>query len=238
MGSGFNVGDQGQGALNSDQIADLLCYLDRVGDETPGADTGTLAALTKSGIPVKGSDAITVVDQSLLLRALGPVKAWLGLKNSDDVGLRVDLRAYAYLGATKVAEGQLNNVSAGGSGFNNALLQAISLTLLNGPVPFAGGTELKLTISVRRTCFGAGHNSGAPRLWYNGQPVDTGSRRDAGTRLDATIDGSEVDFFLRGGLLLSPVAGASRQFIDRVVNTKLPCSARDFTPFGSWTITP
>lgn len=224
--------------VNRDQIADLLCYLDRAGSETPGVDAGILAALTKSGIPVKGSDALTVVDQSLVLSALGPVKVWLGLKNGDDVGLRVDLRADVYVGGTRVADGQLNNISTGSSGFNNALLQAIPLSLLGGPVPFAGGTELKLTISARRTCFGGGHNSGAPRLWYNGQPVDTGSRRDAGTRFDATIDGDEVDFFLGGGLVLSPVAGASRLVIDKVVNAKLPCPARPFTPFGSWTITP
>jgi hypothetical protein len=152
--------------------------------------------------------------------------------------LRLDVRAEVHLGATKVGEGQINDVATGTAGFNNAVLHTIPLSLLNGPVPFAGGTALKFTVSVRRSCFGTAHGSGPLALWYNGQPVDSGTQRDAGTRFTATVDGDEAEYFLRGGLVLSPVAGSARQFADQMVNSSGSCPDRAFTPFGTWTVTP
>jgi Transposase domain (DUF772) len=64
------------------------------------------------------------------LTALSPAEVWVGVKNSDAVGLRLDLKAEMYLNATKVGEGQLINVASGSSGFTNARLHAIPLTLL------------------------------------------------------------------------------------------------------------
>lgn len=224
--------------VDGDQIADLLCYLVRGGSEIPGDAMAVLGALTTSGIAVRGSDAITVVDRTLMLSGLSPAKVWIGLKNSDAVGLRLDVLTEMHLGPTKVGQGRVDNVPAGGSGFNNALLHTIPLSLVNGPVPFASGTQLKLTVSARRTCFGGGHSSGAPRFWYNGRPVDAGAQRDSGTRFGATIDGDESDYFLRGGLTLSPLPGSSRLFVDKTVDSKQPCSDRKFIPFGTWTIAP
>jgi hypothetical protein len=43
------------------------------------------------------------------------------LQNSDDVGLRVDLKVTATVGSSTV-EGRVNNVGTGSSGFNNAIL--------------------------------------------------------------------------------------------------------------------
>jgi predicted extracellular nuclease len=181
------------------------------------------------------------------LTALSPAKLWIGLRNSDSVGLRVDLLAEVFLkigtSATKIGEGELDNQSTGGSGFNNALLATISsLALDNAPVTVPSGARLQFTLSVRRTCSGGGHNSGVVRLWYNGKPIDAGSSRDAGSRFDATLGGQTDNYFPRTSFALGTSAGSSRTFIDQTVDSKVPCGAtppftRPFSPFGTWTLT-
>jgi len=67
---------------------------------------------------------------------------WIGLKNSDDVGTRFDLRAEVYQnGTTLIATGELDSVWGGSSGFNNARLNTIPLTLI-GPVGWPEGSTL------------------------------------------------------------------------------------------------
>ena len=85
---------------------------------------------------------------------------------------------------------------------------------------------------------GGGHNSGPVRLWFNGAAIDSGARRDAGSRFGATIDDETVDYFLRSGFALSTTAGASRQYVDVNVDSRVACPSRPFTTFGVWTITP
>ncbi|MGH7552538.1 MAG: hypothetical protein ACREMQ_05875, partial [Longimicrobiales bacterium] len=92
--------------------------------------------------------------------------------------------------------------------------------------------------SVRRTCFGGGHNSGSVRFWYNGQPIDSGPGRDAGSRLLTTIGLVSADYFVRGGLTLETSAGTARQFVDVRVNSAAACPDRPFVPFATWTTTP
>jgi len=178
------------------------------------------------------------------LTALSPAKVWIGLKNNDDIGLRVDLRAEVFVkvGATEtpVGSGDLLNQPAGGSGFTNAVLYTIPLSLTNGS-SFPAGAALEVRVSVRRTCSAAtGHNSGTVRLWYNGQKVDSGPTRDAGSRFDATIGGQTDDYFLRTGFGLSKTAGSSRTSLDQFVNSSVSCAipgGRPFTSYGTW-ITP
>ena len=165
-------------------------------------------------------------------------KLWVGLKNSDAVGLRLDLRVDVYLDDVPIGEGQLDNVPAGSSGFNNAVLRTVSLVLLDGPVGLPQEAELQFRVAVRRTCSGGGHNSGPVRLWFNGAAIDSGARRDAGSRFGATIDDETVDYFLRSGFALSTTAGASRQYVDVNVDSRVACPSRPFTTFGVWTITP
>ena len=45
------------------------------------------------------------------LSALGPVKIWVGLKNSDDVGIKFDLKAEVYLNGALIGSGQQNSVA-------------------------------------------------------------------------------------------------------------------------------
>lgn len=97
-------------------------------------------------------------------------------------------------------------------------------------------SELAIKVSVRRTCFGGGHNSGTVRLWYNGAAIDSGITRNAGSRFDATIAGASTDFFLRTGFALSETAGTSRTFVDAAVNSLGPCPDRPCTSFGTWSM--
>jgi uncharacterized repeat protein (TIGR01451 family) len=176
-----------------------------------------------------------------ILSDLKDAKAWVGLRNSDDVGLRLDLQAEAFIDSELpdklIGQGHLDNVVAGSSGFNNAQLRTIPLDLTNGPVVLPVGSKLLLRLSARRTCSGAGHASGTPRLWYNGKAIDSGPARDAGTRFVATIDEEDVTFYLRSGLSLDEFAGASRLLIDKALNSKEPCPQRQFIPFGTWSWT-
>jgi uncharacterized repeat protein (TIGR03803 family) len=162
------------------------------------------------------------------------VKVWIGLKNSDDVGLRLDLLAEVVGDGIKIGEGRLDNVSAGSSGFSNAVLRAIPIALTNGPLDFPVVAMLEVKVSMRRTCVGGGHTSGITRLWYNGPPTDSGAKRDVGSRLDAVRDLVTVGHFLRGGFALSTTPGTSRQSIDVVVDTKETCPNRPFKSVGTW----
>ena len=160
------------------------------------------------------------------------VRVWVGLKNSDDVGIRFDLLANVYLNGAAVSSGCLGSVEGGSSGFGSAKLRAIPLTLF-APVAAASGDTLSIEILARNACSGSGKNSGTARLWYGGQAIDSGSKRDAGSRLDATIGSSDSDYFLRGSFELDTAAGSVQLFVDKAAGAR--CSA--FTSFGTWSTT-
>ena len=163
---------------------------------------------------------------------------WVGLRNSDDVGVRFDLLTEVFVDDAEVAAGHLNNVSGGSSGFGNAVLNTVPLALTSGPLTIPAGAVLTVTVSVRRTCSGGRHNSGTARLWDNGRPIDSGGSRDAGSRVDAIVDGAAAEYFLREGFALSSTPGTSKQSIAVGVDSKQACPDRAFKPFGTWTIGP
>jgi hypothetical protein len=167
------------------------------------------------------------------LTALGLGKVWLGLKNSDDVGTRFDLLAEVLKNGSVVSSVQAINIPGGSSGFNNAVLRNLEMSL-SGPVEFFTGDTLSFRLSVRVAALG-GHTSGTARLWYNGAAIDTGANRDAGSRFGATIGGVTEDHFLRNDFALNTVAGSSRRFIDVFVNRKV--GGNPFKPFGTWSKT-
>jgi hypothetical protein len=166
------------------------------------------------------------------LTDLSPARLWVGLANSDDVGIRFDLRAIVYENGAPVGSGHLDSVAGGSSGFNNAKLNVIPLTLTS-PVPVSSGQTFAIEVSARNACAGSGKNSGRARLWYNGQPIDSGATRDAGSRFDATINGSTSDYFLRTGFALSQTASSARTFGDVAAGPK--CGP--FVSFGTWSMT-
>jgi hypothetical protein len=167
------------------------------------------------------------------LTGLSPSKTWIGLKNGDDVGIRFDLLSRVYLSGVLVGSGQINSVVGGSNGFNNAKLNTIPLTLTE-PVDVSTGDTLSIELLVRNACSSSGKNSGVARLWYNGQPIDSGTARTAGSRFDATIGGTSTDYFLRGNSALSTTAGTSQLSVDKAVGSR--CSA--FVSIGSWTTPP
>jgi hypothetical protein len=157
-----------------------------------------------------------------LLTALGPAQVWIGLKNSDDVGTKFDLLAEVLKNGTVVGSGQLNSVSGGSSGFNNAILDTISLAL-SGAVAINPGDTLSLRLSVRVAS--TGHRSGTARLWFN----DTA----ANSRFSATIAGATSSYFLRNGSTLAITAGAGpKSTIDVLVDRAV--GGNPFKPFGTW----
>ncbi|HEY3123139.1 MAG TPA: hypothetical protein VGK70_03675, partial [Thermoanaerobaculia bacterium] len=167
-----------------------------------------------------------------LLSALSPANVWIGLKsraglkNSDDVSIRFDLRAEIYYnGSTLVGSGELASVAGGGSGFNNAKLDSIPLNLPTA-VGIVPGDTLSIKLLVRNACSGSGEDSGTARLWFN----DT----EADSHFDATIDGQEEDDYLLDGAALGSSPGPGpKKVIDVAAGAR--CSA--FKPFGTWTRT-
>ena len=141
------------------------------------------------------------------LSALGPLNVWIGLKNSDDVGIRFDIRAEVYRSSTQlVGSGQSTSVSGGSSGFNNAKQDTIALTSAGG-VRFMPGESLSIKTYVRNACSGSGKNAGTARVWFDDSSADsrllkigtsaaTGPARDAAR---ADVESCEVQWTPRHG---------------------------------------
>lgn len=169
---------------------------------------------------------LTTASPSRQLTTLNPAKIWIGLKNSDDVGVKFDLKAEVYANDVLVSSGETDSVVAGSSGFNNAKLDTISFDSFT-PVDFPSGTSLSMKLYVRNACSGSGHNSGTSRLWYNDSV--------ANSQFGATINAVANNYYLVNNSLLNLSVGSGpRKTID--VQSGAKCSA--FKPFGTWTITP
>ena len=158
---------------------------------------------------------------------------WVGLANSDDVGIRFDLVANVFVNGVRVGTGHLDSVWGGSSGFNNAILDTIPLALTGGPVAVSSGDVFSIQVLARNACVGSGHNSGRARLWYNGQPIDVGASRNAGSRFGATIGGTSSSYYLHPAFALSTTAGAAKVSQDVALVAKCGPLVR----FGTWNIT-
>lgn len=185
------------------------------------ASLGSSAAYTVNYLSAPGSQ-ITVVPVAPQLTTLGPAQVWIGLKNSDDVGTKFDLLTEVLKNGVVVGSGQLNGVSGGSSGFNNAILDTINL-VLSTPVAINTGDTLRLRLSVRVAA--TGHRSGTARLWLNDAA--------ANSRFNATIGGTTNSYFLRSGFALALTAGPGPKntidiFVDRA------SGGNPFKPFGTW----
>ena len=155
------------------------------------------------------------------LTALGPAQVWIGLKNSDDVGTRFDLLAEALKNGTVIGSGQVNGVSGGSSGFNNAILDTINMALPS-PVTFQSGDTLSFRLSVRVAA--TGHRSGTARLWFNDA--------EANSRFSATVNATTSNYFLLNGFGLGSAAGPGpKKTIDVFVDRQ---GGNPFKPFGTW----
>lgn len=157
--------------------------------------------------------------------AVSPAEIWMGLKNSDDVGVKFDFLAEAYIGNDLITSGQLDSAPGGSSGFGNAKLNTIAFDPFS-TVNISQNAELKIKLYVRNACVGSGHNSGVARLWYNDSA--------ASSRFDATADANNSDYYLLDSFLLSTSPGSGpKQKVD--VQSGAKCSP--FKPFGTWSTT-
>lgn len=160
------------------------------------------------------------------LTALNPAKVWVGLKNSDDVGVKFDLKAEVYAGSTLVSSGELDTVNAGSSGFNNAKLDAINFHSFS-PINFPSGSTLSIKLYVRNACIGSRHSSGTARLWYNDS--------SANSKFGATIGANINPYYLVTSAALSTSVGSGPK---RTVDVAAGARCSPFKLFGTWTTTP
>lgn len=190
---------------------------------TVGTYTITVSITDNQGATGTGTATVTVQRQ---LASLSSAKVWVGLKNSDDVGVKFDLKAEVYSDNTLITSGETDSVAVGSSGFNNAKLYIINFNSFS-PVNFPNGSQLAIELYVRNACSGSWHNSGVARLWYNdGQ---------ANSQFGATIGTSTSSYYLLNNLLLGSNVGIGpKEIVD--VQSGAKCST--FKPFGTWTVTP
>jgi hypothetical protein len=153
-------------------------------------------------------------------------RVWIGLKNSDDVGTRFDLRTVVKKSGVPVSSGTLLGAIGGSSGFNNAKLRTIPLSVPASPL--TSGDPISVEVSARISCVGTSHNSGTARLWFNDGA--------ANSRVDEP--GSPTLFLVMPGatLNLSALAGGGpKKTRDVFVGARdLSCNG-PFTSFGTWT---
>ena len=184
----------------------------------PGGEPLGETPLSTLGVPV--------------LTALPDAKVWIGIKNSDDVGTFFDLRAEVFKDGdlNPIGSGLLNRTAPASSGFNNAKLNTIPLTLSAPPQELPSGTVLQIKLSARITCTGATHPSGSARLWFNDA--------QAASKFDATINGVNQAYYLRTASGLGNTQGAGpKTTIDVSLNSKEKCGGRTLTSVGTWSIT-
>ncbi len=199
---------------------------------TPAVGTGGTYEITftaNNGVVPDAVQSFTLTVNTKLT-VLGPANVWLGLKNSDDVGTNFDVLAEVLRNGIVVGEGQLDGVSGGSGGFNNAILRIISLVLPSA-TNLGSGDTLGLRLSVRIAVGVSGHRSGTARLWFNDAA--------ANSRFNATIGGVTSNYYLVRAtastldLASSPGLGPKKTvdvFVDRAVG------GNPFKPLGTWTL--
>lgn len=149
---------------------------------------------------------------------LGPVGAWVGLKNSDDQGTQFDVRAEVYRNATLVATGQtlcVTGITRNAAKATNVSIPIDAITSTD----FNSGDTLSLRILTRigtnpdgSKCAGPGgsHSSAVGlRLYY-----DAVSRA---SHMGDTVTGIPADLFLHSNgnaCVNAPSTGVTNRFLD------------------------
>jgi hypothetical protein len=109
------------------------------------------------------------------LAAAGPARLWVGLKNSDDVGTRFDLRLEIYINDTLVADGEALCVTGLTRSPDGGLEVVVPLDLVDGG-SFESGDILSVEVWTRVGTTPEGARCGAPashdsasglRLYYD-----------------------------------------------------------------------
>ena len=158
-----------------------------------------------------------------------------GLRNNGDAGLRVDLRAQVLVNGVVAAIGELPNVRRAAAASTTPSCSRSRCRCV-GPVEVPRFAIVSLRVEARRTCSGGGPNAGTVREWYNGEAIDSGSHRDAGSRIGGTIGGQAGELFQRPMFLLLPNDGNVRLSVDAAVNSSVSCPARPVCPVRRWSM--
>ncbi len=183
---------------------------------TPTSTNTSTPTYTQTATPTPTGSQLTI---------LSPAQVWIGLKNSDDVGIKFDLMAEVYKGTNIIGSGQLNSVAGGSSGFNNAHVYSVPLTLASS-VSVQPGDQLSIKVYVRNACSGSGKNSGFARLWYNDS--------QANSQFGVTINSTAKTYYLLDNFALGTNPGSGpKKTLDVAAGAK--CSA--FKLFGTWSRT-
>lgn len=160
------------------------------------------------------------------LTNLFSAKAWVGLANAADSGIKFDLRARVLRNGDLISGDKILSVDGGGTGFANALQQTIPLPAIT-PQDMAPGTTLAIRLAVRNACTGSSQNSGTARLWYNGQAADS--------RFKVTLGGTQFFYYLRDNFALSKQLGGQGEKL--FVDVPVGAQCGDWVNFGTWSIT-
>ena len=207
----------------------------RFAPATSGSKSATLRFASDDPSAPTKDVSLTGMGQSssgAQITALGPAMVWLGRGSAK--GSKFDLSAAVYVNGTLVGTGQVSSAPSGSStSATTAKLSSIPLTLVAGPAAAPSGSTLMIQVLVRNACSVTSKAAVTARLWFNGKPVDTGHKRDVGSRFNATIAGASQVYYLRSGFALSTTSGTSDSSVDATVGA--PCGP--FQPFGSWTMT-
>jgi hypothetical protein len=154
------------------------------------------------------------------------VYAWIGLKNSDDVGTKFEVKAEVTNGTSEGYSAPVQ-VPAGSSGFNNAKLVTIPVTNYVGTV----GDPISITIWVRVAC-ASGHVSGTARLWWNDTQANSRVNESPGFGTRS----------LKGAETLSDTVGSGPKMTKDVLVKKTGCPGQaddaNWKTFGTWTLGP
>jgi hypothetical protein len=152
-------------------------------------------------------------------------RVWIGLKNSDDVGTRFDLKAVVSKSGTPVSSGALFGALGGGSGFNNASLRTIPLSL--PAAAFSPSDSISIELFVRNSCIGTSHNSGTARLWFNDSAANSRFNEPGAPTLYLVMPGLTLDLSSSAGL--SP-----KKTRDVFVGARDTSCNGAYTSFGTW----
>ena len=198
------------------------CYTQDITDQVFAiGDHNSDAGVSGSGT---GFSDFEAVDQTSPTSTAARV--WLGLKNSDDVGTRFDLKGIVKKNGTVVSTGTLLGALGGSSGFNNALLRTIPLSL---PASlFASGDTMSLEVQTRVSCVGISHVSGTARLWFNDGAADSRVNEPGSPTLHLVMPGATLNLSSSAGI-------GPKKTRDVFVGPRdLSCNG-PFTSFGTWT---
>ena len=134
-----------------------------------------------------GTFTVTVVRK---LTALGDAEVWVGLKNSDDAGLRLDLRADVLVSGALVGQGQVDNVAAFTPGSApsdiNRLARQRQVTVFLNLLPTASQATVQAAIQDEFTALNGGSDYVGRFIW-----TPSTDRALAGPKFGVAVAGAD-----------------------------------------------